>query len=261
MENAIEINVGNKTCVPTREDVTLVSTLPPAWLARSGGYWNILQALLLAGFCLAVTCVPASGQDFTIIDRQQPFVITERAPDEVKAAGDAEYFMYVFTADYCSVCQVDKRAGKHDAIRKRWPYSVIMDVGLDDQWIRARDLAVNKLPRVERLPTVWLMRRGDNRHVLKVWTGSTSVEAIETEIRRLNDVPNGTVADPIPSCEGPKLNSSIYNGRQGSSHHCRECLISHLYQEGIHRGRHSLVTLQGLGDDQLESLHNRDHKW
>lgn len=52
---------------------------------------------------------------------------------------------------------------------------------------------------------------------------------------------------------------SIYNGKPGSSHESRETLIDHLLNEGIHKGRHTKASLDGMTDQQLDALHTQDH--
>lgn len=48
-------------------------------------------------------------------------------------------------------------------------------------------------------------------------------------------------------------------GRTGTSHESRETLIKHLLSDGIHAGKHTSAELSAMTDEQLDSLHNREH--
>ena len=53
--------------------------------------------------------------------------------------------------------------------------------------------------------------------------------------------------------------SSIYNGKAGSSHKNRASLINHLLTEGVHSGRHTSQQVNAMTDSELDALHNSDH--
>jgi len=116
-----------------------------------------------------------------------------------------------------------------------------------------------KLHSVTRCPAVWLVESATGT-VLHEWIGGPTLEQIRLIEKRVLTVESA----PPPSnhtTTATRNVRSIYNGQRGSSHQSRSTLISHLLNDGIHRGKHSRDQLDAMTDDQLDALHDKDHDW
>lgn len=157
---------------------------------------------------------------------------------------DKDFYVVRFHTQYCPPCRAYESSGKLDRLKK---IVYVVDVDLDEQpkWRNK----VGLLPAVSRVPTFWLIKYKDKTKVTKSWEGAIEPETIAVEIKTRK-----TVSKPV------KTYSSIY-GQIGTSHESRATLINHLFNEGIHRGRHSLSQLNSMTDIQLNKLHEDDHGW
>jgi thiol-disulfide isomerase/thioredoxin len=156
---------------------------------------------------------------------------------------DKDYYVVKFSTEYCSPCKSYVTSGKLARLQKKVAV-VEVDLDIDSRW-RNR---IGKLPKVERVPSFWLLKYSDKTTVVKSWEGTVEPEAILLEIENQKK----------PKVVKQVVRSVIY-GRIGTSHESRETLIKHLFNDGIHRGRHSLANLNNMSDIELDSLHNSDH--
>jgi hypothetical protein len=126
--------------------------------------------------------------DFTVSDR---YVIAERGIQQVAARvaeqeeppSHGEYYVVMFTAKWCSVCQVYKNAGRWDRVLDVFPRSVVVDLDVEPRWARA-----GVLPAVRSLPTFWLLNSNDTTKVLKVWQGPTDAAEFKRKIEKLQPI-------------------------------------------------------------------------
>lgn len=210
--------------------------------------------VFVLGLIAGSQCV---GQQFIITERHQDFIVTDRIdePTIVKEvqiknwkpkqlSTDDEFYAVMFTAKWCGPCQTYKKSGKLERLKERFATTVV-DVDDEPQW------------RVNHVPAFWLCRRSDRTKV-KSWSGSTDVSTIESEVTRIRSTKSGTAVKV--TTVSTSRNTSLF-GRRGTSHESRETLIYHLSNEGIHRGKWSVIELQGMSDDALDALHSNDHGW
>ena len=142
--------------------------------------------------------------------------------------------MVVFTTTNCSPCNQVKAITIPDLRRRGIRVREISDPHTAAQY------------GVTRFPVVMVAR---NQRQLSRWTGFVSAETV------CQVISNSWVSQRASQ----KSTTTIYDGKQGSSHESRESLIDHLLNEGVHRGRHTESKLKSLSDDQLNELHNADH--
>lgn len=159
-------------------------------------------------------------------------------------------YVVAFTASWCGPCR-EWKSSRVPAELEAAGYDIVyVDVDESPSW---RDkITVNGKWSV---PTFWVADR--------------VTRAKKRQIRgkiTLADVQRLAVTTVVPAQPPPKLlipptmpESEIYNGRPGSSHQNRQSLIQHLANDGIHRGRHSISSLNAMSDQQLDQLHSMDH--
>lgn len=210
------------------------------------GYFQMIYRLMLAGFCLLLTCSPVFGQ-FTVTERSE-FTVTVRNQDETPSANEDELYVLFLTSPSCGPCQAYKRAGHWDRVKARYPRSMMVDIATVPQW------------RNRRIPQ-FLLARVSDRGIVRQWTGATTIETIETAARSQDmakDSPASTDSHPV-SVVRPFRNPSLF-GSVGTSHESRSTLIRHLLNDGIHRGRWQIDTLNAMSDDALNEAHSDDHR-
>lgn len=170
---------------------------------------------------------------------------------------EQQYRLDMFTASWCGPC----RNWKANEKRRVEAAGIIVNE-IDTDRVRGTGIS--------RIPHFLLIRLSDGAAVSN-WTGYVSTSTLQAAMQRDSEVNQPSVKKEqakAPSASAPKTqkggkfyNPSIYTGERGSSHQNRESLISHLLNDGIHRGRHSFAELSSLSDDALNLLHNREHGW
>jgi len=133
-------------------------------------------------------------------------------------------YLVVFTASWCGPCQQWKAAekGKLNGVD-----ITTVDIDQDKQW------------GISTVPTFWVVDRA-TRQPVKKYTGYTSANTLNTELN--------SVSVAVKPVGGPQV------GRTE-----RERLVNHLLNENIHNGRHTLAELEAMSDEQLETLHTKEH--
>lgn len=171
---------------------------------------------------------------------------------------EKEYYVVMFTADYCSQCRVSKR-DDIPKLTQMLPGTRLIDVQKKPEWtkpkrIRSTSGSVN-YGGIHLLPTYWLVEKDSSgrESVVKEWVGKTSAETILSELEPTKSVLQTSKPNVV------ELNSNIYDGELGSSHQNRNSLINHLLYGGVHRGKHTQQSLNSMTDEQLNSIHNQDH--
>jgi len=112
--------------------------------------------------------------EFEVINTQQ------------ETKGKDFYYIVRFHAKWCGQCVADENSGKVDKLFKRFNKSKPINIDIDEepQWTKLK-----VLPRVERLPTYWLVRSDNTTIVHKCWIGTPTVETVEKQIE-LIEKPN-----------------------------------------------------------------------
>jgi hypothetical protein len=181
---------------------------------------------------------------------------------EVKVS---EFYVVMFSADYCGVCQIDKR-DVLPQLQEVMPLSGIVDVVADPSPTRRHYFNFRGKDQyhegVRLLPTYWLVERKRNgkRVIIEEWVGRTNKKTILDKFYGITSntqsaKPNVVVSVPVK----PKRTPSVYNGIPGNSHTNRDSLVDHLLNDGIHRGRWSFGVLATMSDEELNEAHNNDH--
>ena len=146
-------------------------------------------------------------------------------------------YVVAFTASWCGPCRQWKSSSVPAELAAAGYDITYVDIDQERNW------------GIARVPTFWVVDR-ETRKPKKKIVGKIT----------LADVQRTTVTTVIPAQPPPVMQSSgIYNGRPGNSHQNRQSLIQHLANDGIHRGRHSVSSLNSMSDQQLDALHSRDH--
>lgn len=206
---------------------------------------NIVMLCLIQDGGFVVTDGPTVSA-FVITERPQANVLQKPEPAsepvvEDKPAADAatvlkpRYFFRFFTADWCGYCKKFKNDGKLKELQALTEV-VIVDTQKDKSYGSMT------------LPTIRLYDRETDRQ-LNEWVGYQNTMSMKA--RYLEKVS----AAPKP----PARDNSFY-GRKGTSHESRETLIQHLLKDGIHQGRHTRESLDGLSDHELVELHDEEHE-
>jgi thiol-disulfide isomerase/thioredoxin len=132
---------------------------------------------------LLVLCFPAVAGDFVVTDR---YVISERGINEVSRVVEMqghppennEYYVVMFTGDYCGFCHTYIDSGRWDKLKETFPRSVLINVTKEPKW---GNLKV--LPSVRKLPTFWLLNAKNPGKVIKVWQGAADAPEMLDVIR------------------------------------------------------------------------------
>ena len=108
----------------------------------------------------------------------------EQAPPAA-AASEPEYELHVFGAKWCPACVAYKK--QMPALEKILPV-VQHDVDAEKQWSRSQANSDGSIryPAVRSLPTVWLVRKHDQK-VMNAWTGALSPAATGAALSRLRN--------------------------------------------------------------------------
>ena len=146
-------------------------------------------------------------------------------------------YVVAFTATWCGPCRQWKSSTVPAELAAAGYEITYVDIDQERDW------------GISRVPTFWVVDR-ETRKPKKKIVGKIT----------LADVQRATVTATTPALPPPVMRSSgIYNGRPGNSHQNRDSLIRHLANDGIHRGKHSISSLNAMSDGQLDQLHARDH--
>jgi len=146
----------------------------------------------------------------------------------------SDYYVVMFTADWCGACKVYKDSGSIEKLIENGVRVKLVDIDKDSSYYSGR------------IPKFWLCK--DKVRVTEFPEGAVSPDRILSLIKQLD-----------PKKPPVSIQHTVYNGYPNNSHTNRESLIKHLFNDGIHRGKHSLDKLNNLSDIELDKLHSSDH--
>lgn len=190
---------------------------------------------------------------FTVVTEEPSVVPDPPIAEPVRL--EQQYRLDMFTASWCGPCRNWKANEKR---RVESAGIVVREIDTD----RVRGTGISRIPHFR------LIRLSDGAAVSN-WTGYVNTSTLQAAMQRdsaarqpaVVKTDQKLVSAPKTQKGGKFYNSSIYTGERGTIHENRESLISHLLNDGIHRGRHSFAELSSLSDDALNLLHNREHGW
>lgn len=169
----------------------------------------------------------------------------EKKPAAQAADRKKEHCIVMVSAEWCGPCRNWKRDKKK--ILEAAGYEVrVVDSDTRPDWRK----------HASSLPTFWIVDY-ETWSLKHKFTGAVSPESIAAKADELS-VSITTVTQKTVT--QPQRSSSVY-GLRGTSHESRSTLIRHLFNDGIHRGRHSMQLLNAMGDLHLDALHKQDHGW
>jgi hypothetical protein len=194
---------------------------------------------------LALTCVLFENWQFEVV--QPSFqVVSVSQPEEKKQEPSGGDYVIMYTATWCGYCQNWKNGPEHQKLK---------DAGITVYFLDIDEKPSRKV-NAQKLPTFYIV--DGKTHIPRLKTkrvGGVSARNIKQMMGK----------EPVPVPAQPQAgfyNPSLYNGRNdGNSHASRESLIRHLFNDGIHRGRYPMSQLTASSDNELNALHERDHKW
>lgn len=191
--------------------------------------------------CDQITVEVLTKQRFTVE------VQTEKKPAAQAPARRKKHCIVMVSAEWCGPCRIWKRDKK----------KTLEDLGYEVRIIDS-DTRPDWKKHANALPTFWIVdyETWSLRHKI---TGAVSPESIAAKADAMS-VTVETVTQKTVTLSPPQRSNSIY-GLRGTSHESRSTLIRHLFNDGIHRGRHSMQSLNAMGDFQLDALHKQDHGW
>jgi len=111
--------------------------------------------------------------DYTVIVLDQP-----------PAAAEPEWRLVMFTADWCKPCQQWKR-DHMPKVREEMPVELV-DITTTPETRRARVIEGQRVEAISRIPTFWLIKRGEKKPS-RVWVGGRTLEQVQQVVDSLED--------------------------------------------------------------------------
>ena len=113
------------------------------------------------------------ADDYTVIVIDQP-----------PAAAEPEWRLVMFTADWCKPCQQWKR-DHMPKVREEMPVELV-DITTTPETRRARVIEGQRVEAISRIPTFWLVKKGEKKPS-KVWVGGRTLQQIQQVVDSLED--------------------------------------------------------------------------
>ena len=113
------------------------------------------------------------ADDYTVIVLDQP-----------PAAAEPEWRLVMFTADWCKPCQQWKR-DHMPKVREEMPVELV-DITKTPETRRARVIEGQRVEAISRIPTFWLVKRGEKKPS-KVWVGGRTLAQVQQVVDSLED--------------------------------------------------------------------------
>jgi hypothetical protein len=113
------------------------------------------------------------ADDYTVIVLDQP-----------PAAAEPEWRLVMFTADWCKPCQQWKR-DHMPKVREEMPVELV-DITKAPETRRARVIEGQRVEAISRIPTFWLIKRGEKKPS-RVWVGGRTLEQVQQVVDSLED--------------------------------------------------------------------------
>ena len=111
--------------------------------------------------------------DYTVIVLDQP-----------PAAAEPEWRLVMFTADWCKPCQQWKR-DHMPKVREEMPVELV-DITTTPETRRARVIEGQRVEAISRIPTFWLVKKGEKKPS-KVWVGGRTLAQVQQVVDSLED--------------------------------------------------------------------------
>ena len=111
--------------------------------------------------------------DYTVIVLDQP-----------PAAAEPEWRLVMFTADWCKPCQQWKR-DHMPKVREEMPVELV-DITKAPETRRARVIEGQRVEAISRIPTFWLVKKGEKKPS-KVWVGGQTLAQVQQVVDSLED--------------------------------------------------------------------------
>ena len=113
------------------------------------------------------------ADDYTVIVIDQP-----------PAAAEPEWRLVMFTADWCKPCQQWKR-DHLPKVREEMPVELV-DITTTPETRRARVIEGQRVEAISRIPTFWLVKKGEKKPS-RVWVGGRTLQQVQQAGDSLED--------------------------------------------------------------------------
>ena len=113
------------------------------------------------------------ADDYTVIVLDQP-----------PAASEPQWRLVMFTADWCGPCRAWKR-DHMPKIREEMPVELV-DITKTPETRRARVIEGQRVEAISRIPTFWLIKRGEKKPS-RVWVGGRTLAQVQQVVDSLED--------------------------------------------------------------------------
>ena len=104
--------------------------------------------------------------------------------DQPPAAAEPEWRLVMFTADWCKPCQQWKR-DHMPKVEEEMPVELV-DITKTPETRRARVIEGQRVEAISRIPTFWLIKRGEKKPS-RVWVGGRTLEQVQQVVDSLED--------------------------------------------------------------------------
>jgi len=112
------------------------------------------------------------ADDYTVIVLDQP-----------PAASEPQWRLVMFTADWCGPCRAWKR-DHMPKIREEMPVELV-DITKTPETRRARVIEGQRVEAISRIPTFWLIKRGEKKPS-RVWVGGRTLQQVQQVVREVS---------------------------------------------------------------------------